>query len=280
MNAATYGGAVACSHQAAPVLVGNLFEGNLAFLRGSAVYSLYSYPDVTSSTIAGNVVMNDEPFDPTGAIHNHISKTRTTGSILWGNASAYYVPTQLLEAKGYYTTYCDIEGGHEGEGNADEDPGFVGFGSHPYAVGPDSPCVNAGAPDTAGLRLPQVDLAGRPRVDGGVVDMGAYEGADWTGVEEHASVAGPSLSLRPNPSAGRASVSFVLPARVFASLRIYDVAGRRVRTLVEGDLGAGPWEIVWDGTDDSNRRVATGVYLAVLKCQGGPRAQAKIVLLR
>jgi hypothetical protein len=279
-NAATYGGALSCSHQAAPVLVGNLFHDNTAFLRGSGVYVLYAYPDITGSTIAGNAVLNDEPFDATGAVHNHISKSRVTGSIVRHNTSAYYVPTQLLEAKGYYTTFSNIEYGHGGEGNIDEDALFVGFGIHPYALLPESPCVEAGPPDTLGLALPAVDLAGLPRVDGGRIDIGAYEGAGGTGVWGDAFDGAPLLSPRPNPFRRRTALSFFLPARGAVSLRLYDAAGRRVRTLVECDLGAGRHEVAWDGKDGEGRRVASGVYLAELVHGGDRHAGAKLVFLR
>ncbi len=279
-NAATYGGAISCSHQAAPVLVGNLFHGNTAFLGGSAVYALYAYPDITNSTIIGNAVLNDAPFDATGAVHNHISKSRTTGSIVRANTSAYFIPTQLLEAKGYYTTFCNIEDGYEGDGNINEDPLFVGFGGHPYALSPESPCVDAGEPDTLGLRLPTIDLAGLPRFDDGGIDMGAYEGAAGTGVEGGPVDSAVSLSCRPNPFRQRTTVTFALPARSLSSVRVYDVAGRLVRTLVEGHLDAGPHEIVWDGTDDAGRRVASGVYFAASEPEVGRSVAAKVVHLR
>jgi len=128
-NVAGYGGAVFCSHHAAPVLVGNLIEGNSAFVAGAAIYDLYAYPDVTNCTIVSNVVLNDEQFDATGTIHNHISKPRVTGSVFRANSNVYFIPTELLESKAFYTTFSDVEGGHDGEGNVDEDPLFIGSGA-------------------------------------------------------------------------------------------------------------------------------------------------------
>jgi len=45
-------------------------------------------------------------------------------------------------------------------------------------------------------------------------------------------------------------------------LRIYDVNGRLVRTLVDRDQPAGPHVAVWNGTDDAGRGVASGHYYA------------------
>jgi hypothetical protein len=258
-NVADYGGAVFCSHQAAPVLVGNLIEGNSAFLRGSAIYVLYSYPDVTNCTIVSNDCLNEEPFDDTGAIHSHIAKPRTKGSILWDNSSAYFIATQIREGKGYYTTFSDLEYGHAGEGNIDEDPLFVGFGGNPLALLEDSPCMNAGETDTCELRLPPVDIAGEQRIDEGRIDIGAYEGPGGTGVDGVIAET-PFLSPgRPNPFRSETRLAFSSPGGpVTAS--VYDVAGRKVHTLLDRVVVAGEQEIRWGGTDDCGRCVASGVY--------------------
>jgi hypothetical protein len=279
-NAATYGGAISCSHQSSPVLAGNLFEGNTAFLGGSCIYALYAYPDVTNATVVGNAVLNDAPFDATGAIHNHISKTRMTGSIVRDNASAYFIPTQLLEAKGYYTTFCNIEDGHEGAGNIDKDALFVGFGGHAYALSPDSPCIDAGDPDTLGLRLPSTDVAGLPRIDGVRVDIGAYEGDAGTGVAGGWLNGSASLSPRPNPFRHRTTMTFIPPVDTLSSVRVYDAGGRLVRRLIDGGIDPAPREVVWDGRDSAGTRVASGVYFLVVEADNRTRVGTKIVLLR
>lgn len=62
-------------------------------------------------------------------------------------------------------------------------------------------------------------------------------------------------------------------------LRIYDVAGRLVRTLADGAHPAGRHEVVWNGTDHAGRRVAAGVYFARLD-SGGIHVQRSITVLR
>ncbi len=278
-NFAHYGGALFCAHQAAPVLVGNLIEGNFALLRGSAVYSLYSYPDITNCTIVANDCLNEEPFDETGVIHSHISKPRTTGSILRDNSSAYFIPSQILEGKGYYTTFCNMEYGHDGAGNIDEDPLFVGLGDHPFALGGDSPCVNAGEPDSLGLRLPPVDLAGELRIDEDRIDIGAYEGTGGAGVEGGVVDAFRLSPGRPNPFRQETRLTFFSPTGGLVSAGVYNIAGRKVRALLDGHVAAGDHEIVWDGADCHGRRAASGVYLCRVE-QSGRAAEQKVVLLR
>jgi photosystem II stability/assembly factor-like uncharacterized protein len=79
-----------------------------------------------------------------------------------------------------------------------------------------------------------------------------------------ADAAGVRLSAaRPNPSRGRAVLSFTLPRRSDASLRIHDVTGRLVRTLHAGPA-EGVTSVTWDGRAANGRLVAPGVYFARL----------------
>jgi hypothetical protein len=85
---------------------------------------------------------------------------------------------------------------------------------------------------------------------------------------------------RPSPFTGETALELELPPEAGeVRLSIYDAAGRRVKTLVEGPVEPGRRELVWNGTDDEGRRVAAGVYFALLDCDAGSRSQ-KIVLMR
>lgn len=69
------------------------------------------------------------------------------------------------------------------------------------------------------------------------------------------------LQNRPNPVTGRTVIPFQLDARGAMRLDIFDVAGRKVRTLVDGELAAGAHAIEWDGRDDSGGALSDGIYL-------------------
>lgn len=69
----------------------------------------------------------------------------------------------------------------------------------------------------------------------------------------------------PNPFNPQTEFRFSLPAPARVDLRIFDVAGRRVRTLVAGTRGAGPHTVTWRGRDDGDRLVASGTYFAHLR---------------
>ena len=60
---------------------------------------------------------------------------------------------------------------------------------------------------------------------------------------------------------------------------LYDLLGRRVRSLVSRRLGPGEYSATWDGTDGMGRSVANGAYF-VRMLAGGDRSMTKIMLLK
>jgi hypothetical protein len=70
--------------------------------------------------------------------------------------------------------------------------------------------------------------------------------------------------FRPNPFVRSTTVRFTLSERGPATLRVFDLAGRVVRTLVDGDLPAGEHVSQWDARDAQGARVPAGMYFARL----------------
>jgi hypothetical protein len=90
----------------------------------------------------------------------------------------------------------------------------------------------------------------------------------------------PSLSVaRPNPFNPSTTIGYTLPRGGDTELVVYDIEGRRVRTLVRGFVPAGDHGVVWDGRDDSGNGVASGVYLYRLRV-GGLVETRKMVLVK
>jgi len=48
-------------------------------------------------------------------------------------------------------------------------------------------------------------------------------------------------------------------------LEIFDVAGRRVRSISASSLAPGAHEFTWNGTDDGGQRMSSGMYIARLR---------------
>ena len=78
---------------------------------------------------------------------------------------------------------------------------------------------------------------------------------------------------RPNPFVGQSDITFALPAPGRVTLRLYDVRGRLVRTLVNESRAAGVHHERWDGRDDAGRDLASGVYLLQFRAGGVTRTE-------
>ncbi len=81
----------------------------------------------------------------------------------------------------------------------------------------------------------------------------------------------------PNPCNPATRIAFTTERQGRVSLKIFDVTGRWVRTLVDGNLEARFHEVVWDGTDAGGHRVAPGVYLYRLDTAGWSAAKRMVV---
>ena len=83
----------------------------------------------------------------------------------------------------------------------------------------------------------------------------------------------------PNPFKPMTSIQYTIPVPGPVDLRIYDVTGRLVRTLLDGELrGAGPHVSEWRGVGDDGSAAAAGVYFARIDASGAV-ATAKMVFL-
>jgi hypothetical protein len=103
-----------------------------------------------------------------------------------------------------------------------------------------------------------------------------------TGLPDPTSPAAPRLlPCRPNPFNPSTRIRFELPERANIELAVYDVAGRRLKTLAAGFHQAGGHELDWNGKDERGNPLPSGLYLARLAGGGGgaPRS-IKLVLLR
>ncbi|HET7225331.1 MAG TPA: FlgD immunoglobulin-like domain containing protein, partial [Candidatus Eisenbacteria bacterium] len=80
----------------------------------------------------------------------------------------------------------------------------------------------------------------------------------------------------PNPSSGQVKVRLGLPDDRVATVSLYNVAGQRVRRLVNGALHAGAQDLLWDGRDDAGRPLPSGVYF--VRLQAGREQLSREVL--
>jgi Tol biopolymer transport system component len=83
----------------------------------------------------------------------------------------------------------------------------------------------------------------------------------------------------PNPFNSNTVIRFDLPSSGMAEMILYNLAGQKIATLVQGLRPAGTHTLHWDGRDDDGRDLASGMYLYQLQA-GGQVQMRKLVLIR
>lgn len=88
----------------------------------------------------------------------------------------------------------------------------------------------------------------------------------------------PNPFVHPKNGRGVTNISFDIPKEQKISLCIYNIKGQKVRTLVNGKIEAGKHNILWDGSNDSNKILASGVYFYKLKTENKTYVEKMIML--
>ena len=236
--------------------------------------------EVLNCTIAANLAAAAGGAGQPAGVGGGIAGAPTvTNAVIWGNNST---PISVLAQ----VTYSDVEGGFSGAGNIAANPQFVSQAGGNYRLLTGSPCADAGDGTVLAASV-TTDLDGNPRLLDGdldgttVVDMGAYElhpvtsdvaesGATMiTLAQPHEPVDGGPVPLRYRVGPGGSMVQ----------LDIFDVAGRRVRTLANGWHTAGEHLRWWDRRSAAGTAAGRGIYFVCLRT---PHVQdsRKLVLLR
>ena len=82
----------------------------------------------------------------------------------------------------------------------------------------------------------------------------------------------------PNPTHGSVLVRYAIPEAGAVELQVFSATGQRVKTLVDGVLGAGPHFVMWDGRSDGGQKLPPGTYFARLR-MGHRVASHKVTLI-
>jgi hypothetical protein len=88
------------------------------------------------------------------------------------------------------------------------------------------------------------------------------------------------LSPKPNPFGAGTTIQYRLPSAARVSLRVYDAQGKLVRKLADEMMPAGPHANMWDGRNDSGKRVHAGTYFIKLDLEGKTVGTTKATLIR
>ncbi|MCF7793989.1 MAG: right-handed parallel beta-helix repeat-containing protein [Candidatus Cloacimonetes bacterium] len=259
----------------------------------NGIYPYYSEPDIINNTITGNGEFVAILLNPTEGqiVRNNIITGFSYGIILegglesaihlvdiayndvWNNSTANYWEYYGV-LPNYYSQPFSPQPGY---GEINLDPLFVDPFYGDYHLQSDSPCVDAGDPN-----LP-LDP------DGTIADIGALYYHQANGIEEHEIPHNSSLTSHlsnyPNPFNPSTTISFnITQTSSFATIEIYNLKGQKIKTfshaeLVEAYGKPASYSVVWNGTDQNNKPVSSGIYYAKLK-SGNVEANCKMLLLK
>lgn len=171
---------------------------------------------------------------------------------------------------------------YDEETNIDTDPLFYGGPDFPYNLSDNSPCIDAGTTNLPQFildKMPDIDLAGNPRIVNNSIDMGCYEWNPTVGTVETTVVKTPEPKLKvyPNPFVSQTTVYAKWDKQAGVAIEIYNNAGLLVKTLKRGRQLPGLCQIPWNGTDNNSNHLPAGVYYVVLRIDGEEMESMKIV---
>ena len=84
----------------------------------------------------------------------------------------------------------------------------------------------------------------------------------------------------PNPFNSSVAIEYSIPEVSQVKLDVYDICGRRVSALFDGEQAAGYYRAVWDGTDNRGTKLSSGVYLFRLSAGERQVAVARATMLK
>ena len=114
-------------------------------------------------------------------------------------------------------------------------------------------------------------------------NIGIYNVYTISGVETvDGAPAGTRAAIRkayPNPFNPRTTLEFTVPKRGPVAVRIFDLQGRQVASLVNDTMNGGVYRVHWNGQDDAGRSQSSGIYFAQIQ-SGGSRHSVRLTMLK
>jgi Metallo-peptidase family M12/PA14 domain/Bacterial Ig domain/Right handed beta helix region/FlgD Ig-like domain len=275
-SSAWNGGGIGLSDMSNPIFESCVISGNAAGGAGGAVHAESgARPTFVGCTVSGNRASTSG-----GGVHVVGGGAVTFDrSILWQNGAG----TEGAEA---WT--ADTGSELSFSCSSVSAVGIGGSGTEVYGVGNQfanprfcAPVAPSHAPTLGGgYRVASTSpvLASSCGTRIGALDQGCA--ATVTAVES-ADAAPQAVRLRqnvPNPFNPHTRISFALARGGAASLRVFDVAGRLVTTLVDRVLTAGEHTVTWDGESDRGQTVSSGIYFYRLRTDEGEETRSMVLL--
>jgi len=254
-------------YMADPIIRHNIISENIATGEwggyGGGIVCGESEAIITNNTIYGNSCPDgNSGTGMAGGIMIIFSDPIITNNIFWHNCAFEDSEIYVEDSSSPVITYCDIEGGWEGEGNIDSDPLFVDAENGDFHLLLDSPCIDTGDPNSP------LDP------DGTRADIGAFYFDQSTGIDEEFLTPTKFALCQnfPNPFNASTIIKYDLPKQSQVAIGIYDILGRKVETLINKQQQAGYHQVVWNANDASS-----GIYF--YEIQAGDYIDSKKMIL-
>ncbi len=118
------------------------------------------------------------------------------------------------------------------------------------------------------------------RPDSVWLDQGEWVLAEFTNLNESGTVPQTFALFQnyPNPFNPATTIPFDLAHQEYVSLKIFNILGQEVATLVEGKMPAGHHEVTWNRTENPGKELASGVYLYRLVAGGFSAARTMLLI--
>lgn len=114
----------------------------------------------------------------------------------------------------------------------------------------------------------------------GTESAGMYRWDLNIGIEEfETGYLSQEITISPNPSKSRMTISYQLSKATPVKLSVYDIQGRLVKVLVNDIQNAGSYKAVWYGFDNNNKTVSAGIYLCRFSTEYGTHIE-KLIFIR
>ena len=116
-------------------------------------------------------------------------------------------------------------------------------------------------------------------IEADIMETGVYALFHSTSEEELLPEQFDLIGCYPNPFNPNINIEFSVPFENFVSLNIYDISGKKVKSLINNKVKAGYIDINWDGVSDSGAKISSGIYFVVLE-MNNQRFTNKVTMLK
>jgi len=262
-------------------ITNNLFLSNSSSLAG-AISSSNTYLNIINNTFAGNTLSGENEAGHVIRIDNVGSfEMAFVNNIIWDNGidSNYNIALygENADPDFYYNNIQHgsesiwVEDGFSFDGeyqnNLETDPIFTEQEPDLFALTQQSPSVNAGMSDMTAYPIPDLDLAGNPRIYDGlvtIIDQGCYEfqGDVVRADDSTIPVINGISSIYPNPFNPSTKINFNLKKNMLVKIEIFNLKGQKVKTVINSQMNAGIHNVIWNGMDSNESPVSSGIYFS------------------